>query len=126
MQSGKAETKMNRTRNKRKPKPKPGGAKLNVAVDKDLEENAGKVSKALINQAIGGNPTALHLLIRWAENAEFAEECVTAHSSLIEKWLADLEKEAEEAQAKEKEAEAAKNAASASNTAGTASQSTNP
>ncbi|MFP5237164.1 MAG: hypothetical protein ACLGSD_14795 [Acidobacteriota bacterium] len=104
---------MNRTRkHKSKPKPKPGGAKLNLAVDKDLEDNAGKVSKALIGQAIAGNPTALHLLIRWAEDAEFAEECMTAHSSEIERWLAELQKEAEEAEAQKKKAEAQQKASS--------------
>lgn len=123
MQSGKADTKMNRTRNKRKPKPKPGGAKLNVAVDKGLEQNAGDVSRALIRGAVNGNPTCLHLLIRWAEDAEFAEECMAAHSNEIERWLAELKKEAEEAEAREKEAEAKKNAAPASNTAGATSSS---
>jgi hypothetical protein len=117
---------MNRTRHKRKPKPKPGGAKLNVAVDKALEEHAGCVSRALIHGAENGNPTCLHLLIRWAEDAEFAEQCVAAHSNEIERWIAELKKEAEEAEAKEKEAEAAKNAAPASNTGGAISPSTNP
>ena len=82
---------MNRTRkNKSKPKPKPGGAKLNVAVDQELEKNAGSVSRALIDQAIKGNPTCLHLLIRWAEDAEFAEQCMTAHSDAIERDSTNL------------------------------------
>lgn len=85
---------MNRTQNKRKPKPKPGAAKLNVDLDKKLEVSAGDISDALIALAKERNPTALHLILRWAENAEFAEECAEVNgktvSELIQQIAEDL------------------------------------
>lgn len=100
MRSGKAERNMSRTRNKRRPKPKPGAAKLNVDLDKKLAINSDGITTALIELAKDKNPTALHLILRWAEDAEFAEQCQNVHDSLLERYVAavraDLDKEEKE------------------------------
>lgn len=94
---------MNRTSRTPKPKapPRPGAAKLNLAVDKEIGIHSARITKALVGQAIEGNPTCLHLLIRWAENAEFAQECISAHGSELTKWIAELEEETKETEEEE-------------------------
>lgn len=86
---------------KRTATPRPGAAKLNLSVDQELEKNAARITRALIAQATSGNPTCLHLLIRWAENAEFAQQCIDTYGSELVKWIDDLEKELKELEEEE-------------------------
>lgn len=92
---------MNRTQTKkRKASPRPGAAKLNLSVDQEIGKHSAMITRALIEQAEKGNPTCLHLLIRWAEDAEFAEECISTYGAELTKWIGELEKELKEAEEK--------------------------
>lgn len=96
---------MKQSANQPKPQPRPGAAKLNLNVDEEIGKNSGKITRALVTQAIFGNPTALQLILHWAKDAEFAEECLKTHGTKFAEWIAEIEAEL----AEDATAEAAKN-----------------
>ena len=78
---------------KRRALPRPGAAKLNIAVDNEIGKNSDGLSRKLISEFLRGNPTAMNIVVRWSEDAEFAEECVKVHGKTLNQFLNEIEAE---------------------------------
>lgn len=91
---------MTRTKKQRRPTPRPGAAKLGVELDKKIGENAPELSQKLITDFLEGSPTAQNIIARWAEDAQFAQQCVRVHGKTLTQLLQEIEAEQAEADAK--------------------------
>ena len=85
---------MYRTRSKQKAKPRPGAAKLNAILDGKIGEKAVEISDSLVNAAVQGNPTCIHIVVNLSKDAEFAQECLKVYSeSLIDQWEREVKEQ---------------------------------
>lgn len=92
---------MSRTNQNKKAKPRPGAAKLAVELDKQIELKSDQLAQTLVDQFLKGNQTAMNIIARWAQDADFGQKCEAVHGRTLSQLLTEIENE---------QAEAAKNA----------------
>lgn len=103
---------MSRTTQHRRAKPRPGAAKLGVDLDKEIGAKSEQLAKHLTAEFLKGNPIAMNIIARWAQDADFGQRCEKVHGRTLIQLLQQIESEQDQAEGDQATAEGAETAAS--------------